>query len=238
MEDPSSRCQQGAKCPLPTPRETIGSAAINSLFNSRPIERYASHGDMPCDFIVKGCSSIGRAPVSKTGGCGFDSCRPCLRDFWEGRIDLSGPQCEPRVADFTLPAVTPFFRFLNQSNCCGFHGICSRRFAQPVLGERAICKLSLQAQARAYCSPAYRVGNLVRMLAGRLAVVTSHGCLGHAFLGGCGSDVLEYIPILGAIDLGRGSHVVCVSLGKLAEIRGLFNRRGSGDEQGFVADQN
>ena len=27
--------------------------------------------------LVKECSSIGRAPVSKTGGCGFDSCRSC-----------------------------------------------------------------------------------------------------------------------------------------------------------------
>jgi hypothetical protein len=62
--------------------------------------------------------------------------------------------------------------------------------------------------------------------------------LGHAFLAGCGSHFFEYIPILVAIDFGRGSHVVCVSLGELAEICGLSDRRGSGDEQGFVADQN
>ena len=27
---------------------------------------------------LEGCSSIGRALVSKTSGCGFDSLRPCL----------------------------------------------------------------------------------------------------------------------------------------------------------------
>ena len=27
--------------------------------------------------IMKECSSIGRAPVSKTGGCGFDACHSC-----------------------------------------------------------------------------------------------------------------------------------------------------------------
>ena len=29
---------------------------------------------------AQGRSSIGRAPVSKTGGCRFESCRPCCRD--------------------------------------------------------------------------------------------------------------------------------------------------------------
>ena len=28
--------------------------------------------------IIKGCSSTGRAAVSKTAGCGFKSCRPCV----------------------------------------------------------------------------------------------------------------------------------------------------------------
>jgi hypothetical protein len=38
---------------------------------------------------AQGRSSIGRAPVSKTGGCRFESCRPC----WEhprARLDRSG----------------------------------------------------------------------------------------------------------------------------------------------------
>jgi hypothetical protein len=30
------------------------------------------------DFPIKGCSSIGRALVSKTSGCGFKSLRPCF----------------------------------------------------------------------------------------------------------------------------------------------------------------
>ncbi len=29
------------------------------------------------DAVSKGCSSTGRAPVSKTGGYGFDPCHPC-----------------------------------------------------------------------------------------------------------------------------------------------------------------
>src|SRR5688572_6238226 len=38
-------------------------------------------------WIPKGCSSTGRAAVSKTAGCRFKSCRPCCRSVMGGVED-------------------------------------------------------------------------------------------------------------------------------------------------------
>lgn len=35
-------------------------------------------GSIPLVSSRQGCSSIGRAAVSKTAGCGFESCHPCM----------------------------------------------------------------------------------------------------------------------------------------------------------------
>src|SRR5204863_7702389 len=43
-----------------------------------------SGGYNPCP--AQGRSSIGRAPVSKTGGCRFESCRPCWVSSGRGRL--------------------------------------------------------------------------------------------------------------------------------------------------------
>ena len=38
-----------------------------------------------------GCSSIGRAAVSKTAGCGFKSCHPCIFVFLSRRAYVRAP---------------------------------------------------------------------------------------------------------------------------------------------------
>lgn len=39
--------------------------------------------------LKHGCSSIGRATVSKTVGCGFDSYLPCLIFKYNGKIQVN-----------------------------------------------------------------------------------------------------------------------------------------------------
>jgi hypothetical protein len=40
---------------------------------------------------AEGSSSIGRAPVSKTGGCRFESCLPCQKGPGDGAFSITGP---------------------------------------------------------------------------------------------------------------------------------------------------
>ena len=47
----------------------------------------------------QGRSSTGRAPVSKTGGCRFESCRPCIRGPQPG-----GPPPEPYASKAGIPS--------------------------------------------------------------------------------------------------------------------------------------
>jgi hypothetical protein len=68
--------------PLHAPR---GLAAASSFLARRPIEAAAILARP--DSVPKGSSSTGRAPVSKTGGWGFDSLLPCSRVF----------ECGPRT---------------------------------------------------------------------------------------------------------------------------------------------
>jgi hypothetical protein len=46
---------------------------------------------------TKGGSSIGRAPVSKTGGCRFDSCPPCCTTPFVGRGSPTAPITRRRL---------------------------------------------------------------------------------------------------------------------------------------------
>ncbi len=43
--------------------------------------------------LLQGCSSVGRASVSKTEGHGFESCHPC--HFLSDSLILSGPAGPP-----------------------------------------------------------------------------------------------------------------------------------------------
>ncbi len=53
---------------------TVGSGVVTKIVRISSSWRGAS---LPGMRRIQGCSSIGRAPVSKTGGCEFDSRRPC-----------------------------------------------------------------------------------------------------------------------------------------------------------------
>jgi hypothetical protein len=60
---------------------------------------------------LRGCSSIGRAPDSESGGCRFKACRPCQRRKYQHEAQLDARRGPNAQAEGSNPSVlTKIFR--------------------------------------------------------------------------------------------------------------------------------
>src|SRR5262249_60689191 len=63
--------------PPPAPADPAAIPANASVSTVKSATSGTPRSCLHCLARTEGRSSIGRAPVSKTGGCRFESCRPC-----------------------------------------------------------------------------------------------------------------------------------------------------------------
>ena len=140
-------------------------------------------------FFLQGCSSIGRAPVSKTGGCGFDSLRPC----------------------FYRQHVLAFFFSLVCFGSCHVHQRCHH---YPLILERIVVDGCLQAKPRSHGPAGHLpsdVGGLFPWCLALLRDVFNRRQFRNWYPG-------ERFEVGDTVSSLRDRHVGWVSLGELATI--------------------